>query len=270
MATLGWYLVLFLVTFLTFEDSLFQIRLEVFGQGLRIIAGTGIFASLFYILSFRTSLGALNEILMKFKYHRSNVRDYLIFTTLLILDIIIKHVIESFYVLNFVIFLVAATVLFFIARRYASDPVRPSWRHPTTIGGILEGSFALGLSTGLWFFNNHSLSSTLAWLLLFTLLLESMTLWGRFHFLSHSVPINRLSLRMMLGSHVALFGIRFIFGLIMPLVYLFWVLLVSKDLPFHPVILMVFVGEISERILFFITSLEEKEHHSELNNMELQ
>ena len=61
---------------------------------------------------------------------------------------------------------------------------------------------------------------------------------------------------MLLGSHIALFGVRFIFGLIMPLVYIVWVLFIS-NLSLLPIILMIFVGELSERILFFITAIDQ-------------
>ena len=63
---------------------------------------------------------------------------------------------------------------------------------------------------------------------------------------------------MMLGSHIALFAVRFILGLVMPLVYLIWVMFIS-NLSLLPIMLMIFVGELSERILFFITIVEQSD-----------
>ncbi len=252
LATLGIYTVQFLITFLTFDDSLFQARMEIYITATRVIAVTGILAVMLYRFSFSTRLMPTGDPLSEWKYHGKNIRDYLIFAGLLLLEVIIRMISDGFYTLNFIIFLVAVYVIFSVSGRLATDPNLPSWHHPTTFGGIIESSAALGLSAGIWLAQKPELSERLAWLLLAVLMLEILTLWGRLYYLSRSTALTRASLRIILGSHVALFGIRFIFGLIMPIVYLFWSLLFSKELPFHPVILMVIVGEISERILFYI------------------
>jgi hypothetical protein len=106
----------------------------------------------------------------------------------------------------------------------------------------------------LWEFKDPKLLDMLLTTLLIVLILESLTIWGRFRFLSKSNTLTQKTVRMLLGSHFALFGVRFIFGLIMPIVYLFWILFISPNIAFHPIILMVGVGELSERVLFFITS----------------
>ena len=153
----------------------------------------------------------------------------------------------GFELLNFFIFLLAASSILGIARTFSVKSKYDSWNHPTTAGGIIEGTISLGTIAGLWAFAGTDLS---------ILVFEILTLWARFRYLSRWSYLTQETLQMLLGSHIALFGVRFIFGLIMPLVYIVWVLFIS-NLSLLPIILMIFVGELSERILFFITAIDQ-------------
>ena len=157
-------------------------------------------------------------------------------------------------ILYFFSFLAAFYSLLSISRQYALSAVRPAWRHPTSAGSLFEGALALGAAAGLWVYVNTPLKQSFAWLLIIVLLFEGLTMWSRFKFLSRTNRITHRAVVMMLGSHLMLFGVRFIFGMVMPLIYLLWSLLFSP-LPLRPVVMMVGVGELSERILFFITAL---------------
>jgi hypothetical protein len=172
----------------------------------------------------------------------------------LLVILIVKYLEIDLNLVSFLVFLGAVTYLFHLAQYYTFSLNRPSWQHPTTAGAIIEGSAILGLSIALWRFKDANLQNMLLFTLLIILILEGLTLWARFRFLSKSNAMTQKTVRMLLGTHLALFGVRFIFGLIMPLVYLSWILFISQDIPFHPIILMVGVGELSERVLFFITS----------------
>jgi len=255
MLSLGIYIVFFLITFLTFDPQPFLERSESFYQVITsvIIIGT-------------LSTGLLGLLKLKSKFYpdriselqlpraKEETRWYIIFIGALVVILIVKFFEIDLYLISFLVWLATITYLFHLAQYYSFSFDRPSWQHPTTAGAIIEGSIVMGLSIALWEFKDPSLQNMLLSTLLIVLILESLTLWGRFRFLSKSNTMTQKTVRMLLGSHFALFGVRFIFGLIMPMVYLSWILFISPNIAFHPIILMVGVGELSERVLFFITS----------------
>jgi len=185
---------------------------------------------------------------------REEVRYYLFFFLGLLMIAVFRQTgMQAFY-LDFVVFLFSVYYLVKLTGFYARNRQRPAWAHPTTAGGIVQGTISLGIIFALWEYREPDLHRLLYIYLMIVLVFEALTLWARFSFLSKAGPITRLTLKMLLGSHLALFGIRFIFGLMMPLVYLIWLQFISTTLPYHPLLLMIFIGELSERILFFITS----------------
>lgn len=258
MATIGIFITFFLTTYLTFDNSFFAARLRIYSDSLLYLWLISLLASLM-ALNFRkreiqNAVDIENDI-PQFYFNREDLL-YHVFMILLTIILILKYLAVNFQILNFLTFLAATLAILNIARYYSINSKRETWNHPTTAGSIVEGTILLGASMGLWSYTGGDLQNVFGWIILITLLFEMLTIWSRFRFLSRHSTITQFSLQMMLGSHLALFGVRFIFGIIMPFVYLIWVLFVS-DIPLHPVILMIFVGELSERILFFITASEE-------------
>jgi hypothetical protein len=251
MLSLGTYLVFFLITFLTFEPDIFEYRLTLYLKEMwvLIMIGLGVIIGLIIQLIKLKETGRT-----AFSLLSSESRYYLLFFGGLLAIAILRQRASPFYYFDFLFFLFSVVYLIRLAGIYTSKKNRPSWEHPTTAGGIVQGTLTLGIIFAMWEYVDLDLHRLLYIILLIILLFEGLTLWSRFSFLSKAGPLTRTSLRMMLGSHLALFGIRFIFGLMMPLVYLIWLRFISTDLPYHPLLLMIFIGEISERILFFITS----------------
>ncbi len=259
MLITGVYCTFFLTTYLTFEDSFFQQRLNFYYHSLLYIFLTGliIFALTLFFL-FRNSEKAKDDTSNEPPKWFSGSMLYLYFLLGLLLQIILFFLINGFELLNFLIFLLAVSSILGIARSYSLKSKPDSWNHPTTAGGIIEGTISLGAITGLYAFAGTDLSRVFTWIILIILIFEILTLWARFRYLSRWSYLTQETLKMLLGSHIALFGVRFIFGLIMPLVYIVWVLFIS-NLSLLPIILMVFVGELSERILFFITVVDQSQ-----------
>jgi hypothetical protein len=170
----------------------------------------------------------------------------LVLIVLEILDLQIKS-------LNLLTLLYSIFLILRIANQYAIQNIQSVWNHPTTYGSIIQATLVLGAGLSIIIYSDPIIINTLGWFLLVVIVLQGLSLWTRFRYLGRSSQLTRRAIEMMLGSYLTLFGVRFIFGLVMPLVYLFWSLVI-KSLPLHPISLMVFVGELSERILFFITS----------------
>jgi hypothetical protein len=257
MLTTGVYSTFFLSTYLTFEDAIFQQRLNFYYHSLTYIFLTGIIffgLSLFY--QYRNSRETKDDAEEEPPKKSKSSRLYLYFLAGLLIQIILYFLVSGFELLNFFIFLLAASSILGIARTFSLKSKYDSWNHPTTAGGIIEGTISLGTIAGLWAFAGTDLSRVFAWIILIILVFEILTLWARFRYLSRWSYLTQETLKMLLGSHIALFGVRFIFGLIMPLVYIVWVLFIS-NLSLLPIILMIFVGELSERILFFITAIDQ-------------
>ena len=257
MLTTGVYSTFFLTTYLTFEDAIFQQRLNFYYHSLTYIFLTGIiFFGLALFYQYRNSPETKDDAEEEPPKKSKSSRLYLYFLAGLLIQIILYFLVNGFELLNFFIFLLAASSILGIARTFSVKSKYDSWNHPTTAGGIIEGTISLGTIAGLWAFAGTDLSRVFAWIILIILLFEILTLWARFRYLSRWSYLTQETLQMLLGSHIALFGVRFIFGLIMPLVYIVWVLFIS-NLSLLPIILMIFVGELSERILFFITAIDQ-------------
>ena len=259
MLTTGVYSSFFLTTYLTFEDSIFQKRLNFYYHSLVFIFFIGfIVSTLALFFQYRNSRKANDDRGEEPPEWFNSSRLYLYFLSGLLLQIILYLFINGFELLNFVIFLLAVGSILGIARTFSLKTKFDSWNHPTTAGGIIEGTISLGAIAGLWAFATTDLSRVFAWIILITLIFEILTLWSRFRYLSRCSYPTQETLKMMLGSHIALFAVRFILGLVMPLVYLIWVMFIS-NLSLLPIMLMIFVGELSERILFFITIVEQSD-----------
>jgi hypothetical protein len=259
MLTTGVYSSFFLTTYLTFEDFIFQKRLNFYYHSLVFIFFIGfIVSTLALFFQYHNSRKANDDTSEEPPKWFNSSRLYLYFLSGLLLQIILYLFINGFELLNFVIFLLAVGSILGIARTFSLKTKFDSWNHPTTAGGIIEGTISLGAVAGLWAFATTDLSRIFAWIILITLIFEILTLWSRFRYLSRCSYPTQETLKMMLGSHIALFAVRFIFGLVMPLVYLIWVMFIS-NLSLLPIMLMIFVGELSERILFFITIIEQSE-----------
>ncbi|OGB66997.1 MAG: hypothetical protein A2Y94_07880 [Caldithrix sp. RBG_13_44_9] len=255
MTVIGTFLIFFLVTYLTFEDSLFNSRYIIYVQDMRVILFSGGLLLLLQLIFIR-KMKVFNTIVYSRWITIKNYGIYLYggFLGLLTVSLLLQTITAPVHLLDLILVLLILVFLWIFSRDYELSPNHPAWNHPTTSGGIIQGTAAIGLSMGLGVFPEPQLQRALGWWLLIVLVLEILTLWSRFRFLSRANLDTRSSLKTILGSHLVLFGIRFIFGLIMPLAYLLWVLLLSSSIPLHPVMLMVLVGEISERILFFVSN----------------
>ncbi len=253
--TLGVFIFLFLITYLTFDPYNFAERILILKKWSLYLGSAGILAIFIYLLFIKEDAQ-----LAGWDAHRKNSKygfgtsGYLLFIFSLIfvaIGSIWEVELKYFYLITF---LLALNSLFQLAKAYTFSSTRPAWIHPTTFGNIIHGASGFGLGVCLLIFQASDLQITLIWLLIIVLIMEGLIIWSRFSFLSRASVATRQTASMMLGSHLTLFGVRFIFGLIMPLVYLLWILFVH-DLPIQPAALMVIVGELSEKILFFITSV---------------
>jgi hypothetical protein len=254
MTVIGTFLILFLVTYLTFENDFFSSRYIIFARMMRIILFSSTLLLLMHLI-FSRKRKISNTIVHSGWIHLKNygIYLYLSFLGLLGLSLLLQTINVSFNLLDLIMVGLILVFSWIFARAYELSPDHQAWNHPTTSGGIFQGTAVIGLGIGLGIFPESRLQGILGWGLLIILVLEILTLWSRFRFLSRSSFQTRSTLKTLLGSHLILFGIRFIFGLIMPMAYLLWVLLISSNIPLHPVMLMVLVGEISERILFYVS-----------------
>ncbi len=156
--------------------------------------------------------------------------------------------------LDFLTFLVAVYLLYSEIHFYIFGANRPAWRHPTTAGVFSQSVTALTVAWGFLFFSEPALHRTLGFILLVTILLRILTMWSRLRYLNRASQVTRQTVQLLLNRFFMLFTVRFVFGLAMPLVYLVWGLWFSA-LPFQVVALMILVGELSDRILFFLTAI---------------
>ena len=179
---------------------------------------------------------------------------FYVFLTLLLLALLLSIFRRSFHFLHLILFFLILVFLWIFARGYGFSLTRPAWNHPTSRGGIIQGALTIGLGIAFFTFQESSLQEKMARWLLLLILLRILTLWSRFRFLSKHSPYTHSALKIILGSHIVLFSIRFIFSLIMPLVYVTWKMILSPTLPIQTAALMILVGETSEAILFFISS----------------
>lgn len=256
MFVIGTYSVFFLTTYLTFEQSEFGLRFNVYIKWIPYLILISITSGLPLLIYQKlvSIKGQLNNILLiPFFSKRKGI--YFLFGIEILWIIIILSVKFnlSFEILHFITFIYSLFFILRMAYRLTFMTDRSSWQHPTTAGSLAEGTFALGIIMGLILFKGKNLQYLFEWLLLIILVLEGLTIWNRFKFLSTKSAETRRAIQMMLGSHLTLFGVRFIFGIIMPLVYIIWTLFI-RDLPPHPLLLMILVGELVERILFFMTA----------------
>lgn len=254
MFVIGTYSICFLTTYLTFEQPDFDLRFIVYIKWIPYLILISIISGLPLILYQKlfSRKGKLNNILI-IPFFSKRKEIYFLFgiEILWIIIILSERFNLSFEILHFVTFIYSLFVILHMAYQLTFITDRPSWQHPTTAGSLVEGTFAMGIVMGLILFKGINLQSLFEWLLLIILVLEGLTIWNHFKFLSTKSSETRRAIQMMLGSHLTLFGIRFIFGIIMPLVYIIWTLFI-RDLPPHPILLMILVGELAGRILFFM------------------
>ncbi len=254
MLVIGGFCALFLTAYLTYDDLLFPERLTIYYFFIKYFWLGGLLIALIFIYFKRTAAAAGGKAVIK----SPEFKPFGIFLVLLSVAVLSRAAGIPLEIFNFLTFLAAVYAVLSTAKQFIYEGNRPAWRHPATAGSILEGTAVLGSVTGLWIYGGRGPENTFAWILLAALVLEGLTIWTRFQFLSHGPPAARKAAEMMLVTHLPLFGSRFIFGLIMPLVYLLWTVLI-QPLPFGPVILLVMAGEFLERILFFITALPEQQ-----------
>lgn len=252
MTLIGIYLIFFLITYLTFNDQLFKIRYTIFSQSVK----TQFFLGLILLVGI---LWVKKKTVPVQDFGRNENRNEVMglfygILALLILSLWLLISGRSFHLLHLLLFFLFLIFLWIFARGYGFSLTRPAWNHPTSSGGIIQGTLAIGLCIALLTFHESTLQMKIACWLLLLILLRILTLWSRFRFLRKHSPYTRSALKVILGSHLVLFGIRFIFGLMMPLVYLSWKMILSPLLPIQPAALMILVGEVSETILFFISS----------------
>jgi hypothetical protein len=259
LATIGTYIVAFLITYLTFEEPEFAVRLLIYQKAIGWIVLSGGSTAIVFSIILAVQTSRTSEKIFDFRLWHKQIIRYFLFAFLLLLIKVFFYLNLTFRALDFFSFLYSFYLLFSISQEYSIQFNRPAWQHPTTAGLLIEGSFLLGLVISWRLFSETVASQTLGWFMLIILLFEVLTTWGRFYFLNRANPVTKRAVQMMLGSHLALFGIRFIFGIIMPTVFLLWALLISTKVPLEPVVLMIIVGEMSERILFFISSTEQNE-----------
>ncbi len=265
----GTFILIFLTTFLTFEESEFMLRYDIYLNWLKYFLILNLVLIFIFILYFffhyRKNKISNNTTYLKF-WNKYNIFHFIIFQLLCIIIIVSEQFSFKFQIINLLAFITILLLIFRLAYQYTFKYNRPTWRHPTTYGNIIQGTFAIGMAMGLVLYPGTNFYRIFGWLLLIILITEFLALWNRMKFLSAASQQSRKVVQMTLGTHLPLFGIRFIFGIIMPIVYLCWSLLIRK-LPLHPVLLMILVGELCDRILFFITSIPAKETIKSINDM---
>ncbi len=265
----GTFILLFLTTFLTFEESEFISRYDIYLNWLKyflILNLVLIFIFiLYYFLHYKKNKISNNTTYIKF-WNKNNFFHFIIFQLMCIIILISEKFSFQFQIIDLLAFITILLLIFRLAHQYTFQYDRLTWRHPTTYGNIIQGTLAIGMVMGLVLYPGTNFYRIFGWLLLIILSTEFLALWNRLKFLSTASQQSRKVVQMMLGSHLPLFGIRFIFGIIMPIVYISWSLFIRK-LPLHPVLLMILVGELCDRILFFITSIPTKETIKSINNI---
>lgn len=252
MTLSGVYLIFFFITYLTFDEQLFNSRYILFSQSVKI----QIFLGMILLLGSTWMKKRFQFILDPAQTENRNwaMNIFYVFLTLLLLALLLSIFRRSFHFLHLILFFLILVFLWIFARGYGFSLTRPAWNHPTSRGGIIQGALTIGLGIAFFTFQESSLQEKMARWLLLLILLRILTLWSRFRFLSKHSPYTHSALKIILGSHIVLFSIRFIFSLIMPLVYVTWKMILSPTLPIQTAALMILVGETSEAILFFISS----------------
>ncbi|GAB4330882.1 MAG: hypothetical protein Kow0037_07030 [Calditrichia bacterium] len=247
----GTFILHFLVVYFTFKENLFRQRLADFTNYIPYyIAGTLLVAFLYFIGLKKNNYFDLE------KSARNHPPDFHPVMALLASGLLL--LIANFFsgIKHFgYVFAAAGMIyaLFQLSRIYTFNYSRPSWQHPTTAGAVIFGAFLSGLSICLLLIGEWEVLSLLGKLIFATLIFQTLIVWSRFRYLSSANAVTYQTVKMMLGNYLLLFAVRFVFGLAMPAVYVFWMVFVSP-LPSHPAVLMIIVGEISERILFFLTA----------------
>lgn len=249
--TIGAYSVSFLSAYFTFNEVLFVKRQSLFLKYLPAVWAVALLITGIRFFYLRREVMSEAERSVS----RREFNNFAVFLAGLTVAGLLQIVQLNFKFIYLAVFLAAIYSLSKNMHLITFESRRPAWLHPTTAGLLLQGTIALACICGLAVFGQSPVSLLFSWTLLVVLLLEALTIWSRFRFLSRTSLQTRHAAEMMLGTHLTLFGIRFIFGVAMPLVFLVWSLLFAP-LPWHPVILMVAVGELSERILFYITAGE--------------
>lgn len=252
MTLSGVYLIFFFITYLTFDEQLFSSRYTLFLQSMKIQLFLGMIllcGSIWMKKRFKRTLDS-----GQIENRNWAIKIFYFFLALLLVALLSSIFKLSLHFLHLILFFLIIIFLWIFARGYGFSTTRPAWNHPTSSGGIIQGTLAIGLGIALFTFQESALQMKIARWLLLLILIRILTLYSRFRFLSKHSPYTRSALKIILGSHIVLFGIRFIFGLIMPLVYVAWKIILSPALPIQPAALMILVGEASEVILFFISS----------------
>ncbi len=257
-AILGGFATFFLIAFLTFDEPLFQPRFFIYQKWFVGFWLVGLVTLIVGFLLFRQHRHSPEALAFPFREEFLGLGIFVAGQTFILLGEQVGFHLE---ILHFFLFLLALGVLLRSAQVYAFYRERPAWYHPTTAGSFVQGAIAIGISLSMMAFSEPSLQHALCWILLIVLVMEILTIWSRLRHLNRTSVLTRQAVVMMLGTHLMLFAVRFIFGIIMPLVYLVWYLFIHP-LPLIALPVMILVGELSERILFFLTAQPISSHIS--------
>jgi hypothetical protein len=105
---------------------------------------------------------------------------------------------------------------------------------------------------------------TIGWFLLVILLVEMLAMFGRFRYLTRtSVETNRVA-RIHLTRYRILFGIRVIFGMFVPLVFITYYLFLSGPV-FKSAAFLLIIGELIDKFLFVFTAEEVTDNSNIVN-----
>lgn len=128
-----------------------------------------------------------------------------------------------------------------------------AWRHPTTSGFVVISGFVLAggvtIMQGEFIEYIDAILTGLAALLI----IELFILFARFRFLTHSDQNMRGIAERLLGTHILIFGGFIISGIFIPLVLIFYSMLV-QPVSDHGIAVLVMVGAVCERYLFFFVT----------------
>ncbi len=129
----------------------------------------------------------------------------------------------------------------------------PAWRHPTTSGFVLMSGFILAGGVIILQGEFVEYTDTLLTGLAILLIMELLILFARFRFLTHSDQNMRRIAERMLGTNILIFGGFIISGIFIPLVLIFFSMLVQPISEQGIAVLIIF-GAICERYLFFFVT----------------
>ena len=131
---------------------------------------------------------------------------------------------------------------------------KSGWTHPTSHGAFFISALLLGCSL-LSMFNLIRIEHTvLQYFLIVLLILDLFIVYARFQYLT---KFNRETLkiaRKLMGKQILLFGTRIIMGIFMPLIFIFYMILINGDGP-RGVEVLILIGILIDKFLF-LTSID--------------